>query len=80
MAPILITPEMHDLYIAYIDNNDYKSLGQLIFMLSSVTLTEMVSHYRRVRGINPDALGIEAPKKDSQGKSLGLRYTRKDDE
>lgn len=80
LAPILITPEMHDLYIAYIDNNDYKNLGQLIFMLSSVTLTEMVSHYRRVRGINPDALGIKAPKKDQQGQSLGLRFTRKDDE
>lgn len=80
LAPILITPEMHDLYIAYIDNNDYKSLGQLIFMLSSVTLTEMVSHYRRVRGINPDALGMEAPKKIQGSKPLGLRYTRKDGE
>lgn len=82
LAPILITPEMHDLYIEYIDNNDYKSLGQLIFMLSSVTLTEMVSHYRKVRGINPDQLGLHIPRKDDKGKSLTLRFTtsKKDDE
>lgn len=82
LAPILITPEMHDTYIGYIDKNDYKSLGQLIFMLSSVTLTEMVSHYRRVRGIDPDALSLEIPKKDEKNKSLSLRLdsqTKKDD-
>ena len=63
LAPILITPEMHDLYIQYIDNNDYKGLGNLIFILSSVTLTEMVSHYRKAKGIDPDALGITLNKK-----------------
>lgn len=77
LAPILITPEMHDLYIEYIDNNDYKGLGNLIFMLSSVTLTEMVSHYRKVRGINPDQLGLHVPKKENQGKKL--TYTPKKD-
>ncbi len=81
LAPILITPEMHDLYIAYIDNNDYKALGQLIFMLSSVTLTEMVSQYRKARGINPDQLGLHLPRKDENGKALTLKFTtKKDDE
>ncbi len=80
LAPILITPEMHDLYIDYIDRNDYKGLGQLIFMLSSVTLTEMVSHYRKAKGINPDQLGIYTPKKDINGTTLTLRFTRKNDE
>lgn len=80
LAPILITPEMHDLYIEYIDTNNYKALGQLIFMLSSVTLTEMVSHYRKVRRINPDALSIENPSKESGNKSLVLRFTTQKDE
>ena len=79
LAPILITPEMHDLYIEYIDTNNYKALGQLIFMLSSVTLTEMVSHYRKVRGINPDALGLKTPSKEFQGKTLTHKYTSKKD-
>ena len=79
LAPILITPEMHDIYIDYIDTNNYKALGQLIFMLSSVTLTEMVSHYRKVRGINPDALGLKPPSKEFQGKTLTHKYPSKKD-
>lgn len=70
LAPILITPEMHDLYIEYIDTNNYKGLGQLILMLSSVTLTEMVSHYRKVKGIDPDQLGLYTPNKEFAGKTL----------
>ncbi len=54
LAPILITPEMHDMYIKCIDDNDYKTLGQYIFMLSSVCLTEMVAYYRKVKGIDPN--------------------------
>lgn len=66
LAPILITPEMHDVYIDCIDYNDYKRLGQYIFMLSSVCLTEMVSYYRRVRGINPDELTLALPSKQKK--------------
>lgn len=58
LAPILITPEMREIYIKCIDDNDYKTLGQYIFMLSSVSLTEMISYYRRVRGIDPNELTI----------------------
>ena len=76
MAPILITPEMRDLYISCINNNDYKGLGQLIFMLSSVTLTEMVAHYRKARGINPNVLGIHIHQ-NSGIKHITLKYVRK---
>lgn len=58
LAPILITPEMHEMYIQAIDYNDYKTLGQFIFVLSSVCLTEMVSQYRKARGVNPDELTL----------------------
>ena len=37
-------------------------------MLSSVTITEMVSHYRKARGINPNQLGLHVTKKENQGK------------
>lgn len=70
LAPILITPEMHDLYIKYIDTDNYKELGQLIFILSSVSLTEMVSHYRKARGISPNTLGLHKPSKEFQIKVL----------
>ncbi len=58
LAPILITPEMRSVYLKCIDNNDYKSLGELIYMLSSVTLNDMISYYRNSQGINPDDLNI----------------------
>jgi hypothetical protein len=48
-------------------------------MLSSVTLTEMVSHYRRVRGIDPDALGLHKPSKEFQGKTLIHKFPSKKD-
>lgn len=79
LAPILITPEMHDLYIEYIDTNNYRGLGQLILMLSSVTLTEMVSHYRKVKGIDPDQLGLYTPNKEFAGKTLTYK-PKKDNE
>ena len=56
MAPILITPEMRKLYITCIDRNDYKTLGELIYMLSSVTLNDMMSLYRKQNGLKPDEL------------------------
>lgn len=58
LAPILITPEMRKIYLRCIAEEDYKTLGEHILMLSSVTLTEMVSQYRRVRKISPDELGL----------------------
>ena len=58
LAPILITPEMRSIYISCINNQDYKQLGNLIFILSSITLNEMVAYYRKVKRINPDQLHI----------------------
>lgn len=58
LAPILITPQMHDIYIECIDNYDYKKFAEYIYLLSSVSLTEMTSTYRKAKGISPDELGI----------------------
>ena len=59
MAPILITPEMRKLYITCIDRNDYKTLGEYIYMLSSVTLNDMMSLYRKENGLKPDELSFQ---------------------
>lgn len=56
LAPILITPEMRDFYIKWIDTDNYQALSQHIMAISSVCLTEMVSEYRRKKGIDPDEL------------------------
>lgn len=55
-APILITPEMRKMYINCIDKRDYKTLGQLIYMLSSVTINDMMSLYRQKNGLKPGEL------------------------
>ncbi len=59
LAPILITPEMHDFYITCISDRDYKTLGNYIFLLSSVSLTEMMSAYRKAKGIKPDEIAMK---------------------
>jgi len=59
IAPILITPEMREYYIQCIDENDYKKLGKLIYMLSSVSLNDMMSVYRKTVGIKPDDLSYQ---------------------
>lgn len=66
LAPILITPEMHDDYIESIDHNDYKKLGQQILTISSIIQSEMIAYYRKVRGINPDELIIDIPTQPTQ--------------
>lgn len=58
LAPVLITPEMREFYIECIDTDNYQALSQHIMSISSVCLTEMVSQYRRIKGINPDELRI----------------------
>lgn len=56
LAPVLITPEMREFYIDCIDTDNYQALSQHIISISSVCLTEMVSQYRRIKGIDPDEL------------------------
>ena len=58
LAPVLITPEMREFYIECIDTDNYQALSQHIMSISSVCLTEMVSQYRRTKGIDPDELRI----------------------
>ena len=58
LAPVLITPEMREFYIECIDTDNYQALSQHIMSISSVCLTEMVSQYRRIKGIDPDELRI----------------------
>lgn len=66
LAPVLITPEMHDEYIDAIDHNDYKRLGQIILTISSIIQSEMIAYYRKVRGINPDELRLDIPNQKQQ--------------
>lgn len=80
LAPILITPEMHDIYIKCIAEYDYKTLGDFIYLLSSVTLTEMISAYRKAKGIDPDELGLSEQlktPKNTRTLVLGLREQNK---
>ena len=80
LAPILITPEMHDIYIKCIAEYDYKTLGDFIYLLSSVTLTEMISAYRKAKGIDPDELGLSEQlktPKNTRTLVLGLREPNK---
>lgn len=58
MAPIIITPEMRNVYINFINNRDYNGLANFIYMLSSVQLTNMISEYRKAKGIKPDELSL----------------------
>lgn len=63
LAPILITPEMRHDYLEYINTNNYKEFGKLIFMLSSVTLSELVAYYRKIKGISPEEIYIDTQPK-----------------
>lgn len=58
MAPIIITPEMRNVYINFINQRDYYGLANFIYMLSSVQLTNMISEYRKAKGIKPDELSL----------------------
>lgn len=69
LAPILITPEMRDIYLKCIAKRDYDTFANLIYMLSSVELTTMVSEYRRAKKIDPDEL-VSLTKDDETVKKL----------
>jgi hypothetical protein len=57
LGPVLITNEMRTLYLDCIKREDYKTLGNLIYILSSVTTPQIFAAYRKARGIKPDELG-----------------------
>lgn len=58
LGPVLITNEMRTIYLDCIKREDYKTLGNLIYILSSVTTPQIFAAYRRARGIKPDELGM----------------------
>ncbi len=72
LAPVLITPEMRDVYIKCIDENNSQELGNYFFLLSSVTLTEMISAYRKARGIKPNELSQQEIGKINLPKNLNI--------
>ena len=69
LAPILITPEMRNIYLKCINERDYTTFADLIYMLSSVELTTMVSEYRSAKKIDPDAL-VSLSKDENTTKNL----------
>jgi len=59
LGPILLTNEMRDIYVSCIKNQDYKTFGNLIYMISSITTPQIFAAYRKVKGIKPDELGLD---------------------
>lgn len=58
LAPVFITREIRSTYVKYINDCDYVELGNLIYMLYSISLTNMISAYRRAQGVNPNELAL----------------------
>ena len=56
MAPIIIPADMRNEYLRCISNEDYKTLGTYFRLLSSVTLTQLISQYRKVKNVPPEAV------------------------
>ena len=57
LAPIIITSSMKNIYLNCISNRDYRTLGNLFRMLASVTTSQLIAYYRKVKGISPDDIG-----------------------
>ena len=57
LAPIIITSSMKNIYLNCISNRDYQTLGNLFRMLASVTTSQLIAYYRKVKGISPDDIG-----------------------
>lgn len=61
-APIIITSSMKNIYLNCISNRDYQTLGNLFRMLASVTTSQLIAYYRKVKGISPDDIGSKRGK------------------
>lgn len=57
LAPIIITSSMKSIYLKCISDRDYSTLGNLFRMLASVTTSQLIAYYRKVKGISPDDIG-----------------------
>ena len=60
---------MRNIYLKCINERDYTTFADLIYMLSSVELTTMVSEYRSAKKIDPDAL-VSLSKDENTTKNL----------
>lgn len=57
LAPVIITSSMKSIYLKCINDRDYQTLGNLFRMLASVTISQLIAYYRKVKGISPDDIG-----------------------
>lgn len=57
LAPVIITSSMKSIYLKCINDRDYQTLGNLFRMLASVTTSQLIAYYRKVKGISPDDIG-----------------------
>jgi len=53
---------MKNIYLNCISNRDYQTLGNLFRMLASVTTSQLIAYYRKVKGISPDDIGSKRGK------------------
>ena len=74
MAPIIIPADMRTEYLRCIATEDYKTLGAYFRLLSSVTLTQLISQYRKVKKVPPEVVGEDDyPKETEIGSSRILK-------
>lgn len=66
MAPIIIPADMRSEYLRCIATEDYKTLGSYFRLLSSLTLTQLISQYRRVKKVPPEVVGEDDFSKESE--------------
>lgn len=57
LAPIIITSSMKSIYLKCISDRDYRTLGNLFRILASVTTSQLIAYYRKIKGISPDDIG-----------------------
>lgn len=57
LAPVIITSSMKSIYLKCINDRDYRTLGNLFRILASVTISQLIAYYRKVKGISPDDIG-----------------------
>lgn len=57
LPPIIITSPMKDMYLKCISDQNYQQLGIFFRVLASVTLSQLIAYYRKIKKISPDDIG-----------------------
>lgn len=57
LAPIIISSPMKEIYLKCISDKDYQTLGNLFRMIASLTTSQIIAQYRKVRKMSPDEIG-----------------------